>query len=46
MWKATNDDHLKRMELLSKEKAEKEDEHAAEIEEVIVEVKSGATIAI
>lgn len=46
MWKETNEDFLKRVELLSKEKAEKEEEHEAEIAEVIAEVKSNFSLAI
>ena len=46
MWKATNEDLLKIVELLSKEKSEKDGEHAAEIKEVFVEVKSSVAIAI
>lgn len=46
VWKATNEDLLKRVELLSKEKDEKEDEHVAEIAEVIVEVKGSVAMAI
>lgn len=46
VWKATNEDLWRRVELLSKEKAEKEEEHAAEIPEVITEVKGSAVVAI
>ena len=35
-----------RVELLSKEKDEKEEEHVAEMEEVIAKVKSSATIVV
>lgn len=34
VWKATNKDHLMRVELLRKEKAEKEEEHGVEIAKV------------
>lgn len=45
-WKTTNEDLLKRVELLSKEKVEKEEEHVEEMEKVIVEGKSSAAMAI
>lgn len=34
------------MELLSKEKAKKEEEHAAKMDDVIVDVKASATVAV
>ena len=42
VWKETNEDLLTKVEWLSKEKVEKEEEHALEIEEVISELKSSA----
>ena len=45
-WKATNEDFLKRVDLLSKEKAKKEEEHVEEMEKVIVEGKSSAAMAV
>lgn len=42
VWKETNEDLLTKVEWLSKEKVEKEEEHALEIEEVIFELKSSA----
>lgn len=42
IWKATNEDLFKRVELLSKKKSEKEEELA----EVIVEVKASAALAV
>ena len=44
--KVTNKDLLKRVELMIKEKDDKEEEHAVEMEEVIVEAKSSATMAV
>ena len=46
MWKATNEYLLKRVELWRKEKAEKEEEHIAEMEEVIAEAKVNAVVAV
>lgn len=46
MWKATTKDLLRRVELLSKEKVEKEEEHLLEMEEVISDAKVGVTVAI
>lgn len=46
MWKAANKDLLKRVELLSKEKAQKEEEHEAEMTKVIVEVKAIAILVV
>lgn len=45
MWKATNMDLLIRVELMRKEKDKKEEQHVAEIAEVIVEMK-GSTIVV
>ena len=42
VWKETNEDLLTKVEWLSKEKVEKKEEHALEIEEVISELKSSA----
>lgn len=46
IWKTTNEDLLKRVELLSKEKAEKAEEHEMEMAKVIAEVKANATLAV
>lgn len=46
MWKATNEDLLRWLELLSKEKAENEKVHDAEMAEVIVEVKANASMVV
>lgn len=42
----TNEDLLKRVELLSKEKDEKEEEHDVEMEEVIAKVKSNVVMVV
>lgn len=46
MWRATNVDLLRKVELLSKEKTENAEEHAAEMDEVIAETKAGAVVAV
>ena len=46
MWKATNEDLLRRVELLIKEKDEREDEHIHEMEEVISNIKVSSAVAI
>lgn len=46
MWKATNEDLLKRVKLLSKEKAKKEEENEAQMAEVIVEVKASVALTV
>lgn len=43
---ATNENILKRIDLLIKEKAEKEEKYTLEIEEVIVDAKARAAVAI
>lgn len=45
-WKSINEDLLLRVELLSKEKVEKEEEHAAEVAEVIFEVRGSVVVAV
>lgn len=45
-WKETNEDLLKKEEILSKEKANNEEEHAAEIDEVIAEVKRSVVVVV
>ena len=46
MWKATNKDMLRRVELLSKEKSEMKEEHVLEMEEVITDAKEGVVVAV
>ena len=46
IWKATNEDLLKRVKLLIKEKAEKEEEHITGMKEVITEAKASAVVAV
>lgn len=46
VWKSTNEDLLMKVELLSKEKVEKGEEHATEMQEVIVEVRSSVVVAV
>lgn len=46
VWKVTNEDLLRRVELLRKEKAEKEEEPDAEIVEVIAEVKASTIMVV
>lgn len=46
MWRETNKDLLMMVELLSKENTEKEEEHADEMDVVIVETKSGIFVAV
>ena len=46
IWRETNEDLLRRVELLSKEKAEKEEEHAVEMDEVIAEMKASAIMIV
>lgn len=46
MWKAANEDLLKRVDLLRKEKVEKEEEHDEEMAEVIAEVKASVVMVV
>lgn len=46
VWKKTNDDILKQVELLRKKKALKEEEHISKMEEVINEVKTNAVVDV
>ena len=46
VWEATNEDLLRRVELLSKFKAKKEEQHAVEITKVIVEVKDSVVVVV
>ena len=46
MWKSTNEDRLRRVELVSKEKAEREEEHVHEMEEVISDAKISVVVAV
>lgn len=45
VWKVTNKDSMKRVEKLSKEKAERDEAHSLKIEKVIIEVKSSVVEA-
>lgn len=46
MWKANNEDLLKQVEFMSKEEAEKEKEHDAEMANVIAKVKASIVIVV
>lgn len=46
VWKATNEDLVKRVEILIKEKVEKEEEHDEKIMEVIAEVNANTDVDV
>ena len=46
MWKTDNEDRMRRVELLTQEKPEREDEHVHEMEEVISDAKVSVAVAV
>lgn len=46
IWRVTNDDLMRRLELMSKEKDAKDAEHAVDMHEVIIDVKASANVVV